>query len=149
MFYGVFEDEGANFKKEIFMDFKNNVLLSKLELASLLLHLKRRKSVSWESGLHRGPLTPINYVGLDEEIFDYHQLDQRDLIRLGTMCPYFFRLWKRPEFSDINDYALLLSWHIAEELAPKILKRQKFKGDYIIPLPMSQDFGKCKSKIVI
>jgi hypothetical protein len=37
-------------------------------------------------------------------------------------------------FDEQPDYALFLSWHIAEELIPK-LTAKGFKGDYIIPLP--------------
>jgi hypothetical protein len=37
-------------------------------------------------------------------------------------------------FSDQPEYALLLSWHIADELIPKLTERG-FKGRYIIPLP--------------
>ena len=32
------------------------------------------------------------------------------------------------------DYALMLSWHIADELMPKI-KSLGFRGDFILPLP--------------
>jgi hypothetical protein len=37
-------------------------------------------------------------------------------------------------FDDQPEHALLLSWHIAEELMPK-LRARGFKGDFIIPLP--------------
>ena len=37
-------------------------------------------------------------------------------------------------YRDQPDYALLFSWHIADELVPK-LKELGFKGDFIIPLP--------------
>ena len=37
-------------------------------------------------------------------------------------------------FEDQPDYALLLSWHIAEELMPKLTEKG-FKGKYIVPLP--------------
>ena len=37
-------------------------------------------------------------------------------------------------YEDQPEYALLLSWHIADELAPKISKLG-FKGDFIVPLP--------------
>ena len=33
-----------------------------------------------------------------------------------------------------TEYSLLLSWRIAEELAPK-LREKWFKGDFIVPLP--------------
>jgi hypothetical protein len=37
-------------------------------------------------------------------------------------------------FEDQPEYALVLSWHIADELMPKLTARG-FKGKYIIPLP--------------
>jgi hypothetical protein len=37
-------------------------------------------------------------------------------------------------FSDQPEYAMLLSWHIADELVPKLAARG-FKGKSIIPLP--------------
>ena len=38
-------------------------------------------------------------------------------------------------YSDQPEYALLLSWHIADELIPK-LREKGFKGKYIVPLPV-------------
>ena len=38
-------------------------------------------------------------------------------------------------YEDQPEYALLLSWHIADELAPKIAQIG-FKGDFIVPLPI-------------
>jgi len=37
-------------------------------------------------------------------------------------------------FTDPPDYALLFSWHIADELMPK-LRAKGFRGGFIIPLP--------------
>jgi hypothetical protein len=37
-------------------------------------------------------------------------------------------------FEDPPDYAMLLSWHIADELIPK-LKAKGFAGRFIVPLP--------------
>ncbi len=37
-------------------------------------------------------------------------------------------------FADQPEYAMLLSWHIAEELAPK-LREKGYKGRFIVPLP--------------
>jgi hypothetical protein len=39
-------------------------------------------------------------------------------------------------FERDPDYLLMLSWHIAEELIPKI-REKGFKGRFIIPLPDS------------
>jgi hypothetical protein len=37
-------------------------------------------------------------------------------------------------FSDQPEYALLLSWHISDELIAN-LKKKGFKGKFIVPLP--------------
>jgi len=37
-------------------------------------------------------------------------------------------------FEEQPEYALLLAWHIADELMPKLTEKG-FKGDYIVPLP--------------
>ena len=37
-------------------------------------------------------------------------------------------------FEKQPDYALFLSWHIADELIPK-LKEKGYKGSFIVPLP--------------
>jgi len=40
-------------------------------------------------------------------------------------------------FSDQPDCAVIFSWHIANELAPK-LKAKGFRGQLITPLPVPQ-----------
>jgi hypothetical protein len=49
----------------------------------------------------------------------------------GTLIPV---LDEARLLEDQPEYALLLSWHIAEELAPK-LTGKGFKGRFIVPLP--------------
>jgi hypothetical protein len=38
-------------------------------------------------------------------------------------------------FEDQPEYAMILSWHIADELIPK-LKEKGYQGDFIVPLPV-------------
>ena len=49
----------------------------------------------------------------------------------GTLIPV---LEESKLFDDQPEYAILFSWHIADELMPK-LKAKGFKGGFIIPLP--------------
>ena len=49
----------------------------------------------------------------------------------GTVVPV---LDEKKLFDDPPEYALLFSWHIADELIPK-LKAKGFKGKFIVPLP--------------
>jgi hypothetical protein len=38
-------------------------------------------------------------------------------------------------FEDQPEYALMLSWHIADELIPK-LRENGYRGKFIVPLPV-------------
>jgi hypothetical protein len=37
-------------------------------------------------------------------------------------------------FDEQPEYALILSWHIADELMPK-LRERGYRGQFIVPLP--------------
>ena len=49
----------------------------------------------------------------------------------GTRIPV---LAEEKLFEDQPEYALLLSWHIADELVG-ILRKKGYKGSFIVPLP--------------
>ena len=55
----------------------------------------------------------------------------------GTLIPV---LEESRLFEDQPECAMLLSWHIADELIPKLSARG-FKGKYIIPLPTPRIAG--------
>jgi hypothetical protein len=85
--------------------------------------------------------TLINYVGLDDGVLDCvlevsssHKLNR---YIPGTRIPV---LDEKKLFEDPPEYALLLSWHIADELIP-ILRRKGFKGKFIVPLPVPRVVG--------
>ena len=114
----------------------------------MLLNLKRRKKRIVGIGAPSRATTLINYVGLDEEILDY-VVEIKGSNKIGhyvpgTLIPI---VEETRIYADQPDYALLLSWHIAEELAPKI-KGQGFKGDYIIPLPYPRILENTKVKSI-
>ena len=62
------------------------------------------------------------------EVSGSHKLDK---YVPGTLIPV---LDEAKLFADQPDYALLLSWHIADELAAN-LKKRGYKGSFIVPLP--------------
>ena len=77
----------------------------------------------------------LNYTALDNGIIDYvceikgsHKIGK---YLPGTLIPV---VEEKMLFEKQPDYALLLSWHIAYELIPK-LKNKGYKGKFIIPLP--------------
>jgi SAM-dependent methyltransferase len=79
--------------------------------------------------------TLINYAGLDVDLVET-VLEVPNSPKIGGLIPGT-RIPIEDErrlYTDQPDYALMLSWHIADELMPK-LKANGFKGDFIVPLP--------------
>jgi len=121
--------------KEKLLEFKERVVLSKLELHSLLLGIKKQGKRIYGIGAPSRASTLINYVGIDDGIMDYvmevkgsHKIGK---YMPGTLIPV---AEESKLYEDQPEYALILSWHIADELAPKI-REKGFKGDFIVPLP--------------
>lgn len=115
--------------------FAARVVHSKLELYKLLAGLKKDDTTIVGIGAPSRASTLINYVGLDDGILDSvmevsgsHKLDK---YIPGTRIPV---IDEAALYSDQPDYALLLSWHIADELAVN-LRRRGYKGKFIVPLP--------------
>ena len=81
------------------------------------------------------PAPWITYTGLDDGIIDC-VLEIRGSYKIGKYMPGTLIpvIEESRLFNDPPDYALLLSWHIADELMPK-LREKGFKGGFIIPLP--------------
>ena len=129
------KEKNVVLKKEKLLEFKNKVVLSKLKLHSLLFGIKGKGQNIYAVGAPSRASTLINYVGLDDGIIDCvveikgsHKIGK---YMPGTLIPV---VEESKLFDDQPDYALLLSWHIADELMPK-LKAKGFKGKFIVPLP--------------
>jgi SAM-dependent methyltransferase len=116
--------------------FRHDVVLSKLRLLSMLCALKEKGArIAGISAPSRAS-TLVNYVGLDEGIIDY-VCEIPGSLKIGKFMPGT-RVPVVDEarlFSDQPDCAVIFSWHIADELAPK-LKAKGFRGQLITPLPV-------------
>jgi SAM-dependent methyltransferase len=116
-------------------DFRRRVMQSKLDLMELVAGLKRKGARVYGIGAPSRSSTLISYVGLDDSLIDCimevtgsHKLDK---YMPGTRIPV---LDEKKLYEDQPEYALLFSWHIADELMP-ILRRKGYKGGFIVPLP--------------
>ena len=80
--------------------------------------------------------TLVNYVGLDEAIIDY-VCEIAGSLKIGKCMPGTLIpvVDEARLFEDQPDAAVIFSWHIAEELAPK-LRAKGFRGQLITPLPV-------------
>ena len=129
------EERAAGGWSERLVRFKRDVVLSKLALHALLRDLKQAGARIYGVGAPSRASTLINYVGLDDGIVDC-VLEVKDSYKIGKYMPGTLIpvVDEARLFDDQPEYALLLSWHIADELAPK-LTAKGFKGRYIAPLP--------------
>ena len=108
---------------------------SKINILNVITDLKRKKHKIVGISAPSRASTLINYVGIDNTMFDYIcEIDGSLKIGKnipGTDIPVINESYL---FEDQPDYAFILSWHIANELIPK-LKQKGYKGKFIIPLP--------------
>lgn len=129
------EEKKTVLDKKNLLEFKKRVVVSKLELYALLLEIKKQGKHIYGIGAPSRASTLINYVGIDDGIIDY-VVEIKGSHKIGKYIPGTLIPVAEESrlFEDQPEYALLLSWHIADELAPK-LRVKGFKGKFIIPLP--------------
>lgn len=122
----------SNQWKEKFID---RVQQSKFQLIQLLAKIKSEGKRIVGIGAPSRATTLINYCGIDQDLIDcvleISSSSKLNKFIPGTKIPV---LEESLLFDEQPDYALMLSWHIADELIPK-LKAKGFNGQYIIPLP--------------
>ena len=118
-----------------FMEFRRKVSQSKLGLMALLRDIRAEGKKIYGIGAPSRASTLVNYVGLDDQIIDC-VLEIRGSYKIGKYMPGTLipvvdeeRLNREPP-----EYALLFSWHIADELISKI-RKNGYQGKFIVPLP--------------
>jgi hypothetical protein len=116
--------------------FRERVTQSKLDLYRLLWELKADGARVYGIGAPSRASTLISYVGLDDgivecvlEIAGSRKIDK---YMPGTAIPV---LEESKLYEDQPEYALLLSWHIADELVAN-LRRKGYRGRFVVPLPV-------------
>jgi len=116
--------------------FRRDVTLSKLRLLSMLRELKEKgRRIAGISAPSRAS-TLVNYVGLDQDVIDY-VCEIAGSLKIGKFMPgtQIPVVDEARLFDDQPEAAVIFSWHIADELAPK-LKAKGFRGTLITPLPV-------------
>jgi C-methyltransferase C-terminal domain/Putative zinc binding domain/Methyltransferase domain len=116
--------------------FRHAVMLSKLRLHALIRDVKEKGGRICGISAPSRASTLVNYVGLDEAIIDYVCEIEGSLkigkCMPGTLIPV---VEESRMFVDQPECAIIFSWHIADELAPK-LRAKGYKGMLITPLPV-------------
>ena len=129
------EEKDVVVSEKNFNKFKENVLLSKLSLHKMLYDLKKAGNRIYGVGAPSRASTLVNYVGLDDGILDC-VLEIKGSYKIGKYMPgtTIPVLEESKLFTDQPEVALLLSWHIADEIAVKF-REKGFKGKFLVPLP--------------
>jgi hypothetical protein len=116
--------------------FRDDVALSKLRLYSFIRDIKEKGGRIVGISAPSRASTLVNYVGLDEALIDYVCEIEGSLkigkCMPGTLIPV---VEESRMFADQPDCAIIFSWHIADELAPK-LRAKGYKGQLVTPLPV-------------
>jgi hypothetical protein len=130
------EEQAAGLVDESWVPgFRDRVTQSKLALYDLLADLKSDGARVYGIGAPSRASTLVNYVGLDDGIVEC-VLEIAGSQKIGKYMPgtAIPVLEESKLYEDQPEYALLLSWHIADELKSN-LRRQGFRGRFVVPLP--------------
>ena len=116
--------------------FRANVIQSKLRLSALLNTCRDEGARICAISAPSRASTLINYVGLDDGIIEY-VAEIKGSLKIGRYMPGTLIpvVEEARIFEDQPEYALMLSWHIADELIPK-LRENGYRGKFIVPLPV-------------
>ena len=127
--------ENKYLNRKSFIDFKKNVVNSKIGLFNLIKNIKNNGKTIYGVGAPSRASTLINYLGLDQDIIDC-VLEINGSYKIGNYIPGTKIPILNENILNKNkpNYLILFSWHIKDELK-KNLRRKGFKGKFIIPLP--------------
>jgi hypothetical protein len=115
------------------------VVLSKLRLFAMIRDLKETGARICGISAPSRASTLVNYLGLDEGIIDY-VCEIAGSLKIGKCMPgtSIPVVEESRLFADQPDCAIIFSWHIADELAPK-LRAKGYRGKLITPLPVPHE----------
>ena len=129
------EPSGASMQRRL-AQFRADVIRSKLRLMSIMREIKEAGGRVVGISAPSRASTLINYAGLDDGTIDY-VVEIKGSLKIGKYIPgtRIPIVEESRLFEDQPGYALILSWHIAEELIAK-LKEKGFRGRFVVPLPV-------------
>jgi len=130
------EEENAGiYKEETFREFARRVAIAKQELLELLLECKKKGGLIVGIGAPCRSNSLLNFVKIASDIVEY-AAERSGSPKIGLFSPgAHIPIYDEERiFSDQPQYALILSWHIGDELM-RIFRNKGFRGKFIMPLP--------------
>ena len=128
------EPRGAAMRHRL-VRFRHDVMMTKLRLLAMLRDLKESNARVVGISAPSRASTLFNYVGLDSGLIDY-VCEIQGSLKIGKCMPGtdIPVVDEARLFEDQPEAAIIFSWHIADELAPK-LRSKGYRGKLISPLP--------------
>ncbi len=128
---------GGSFRvtaKKVREDFPANVIKAKTDLLALLTGIKQARKEIYGIGATTRATPLIHFSGIKDFLTMVCEVPQSD--KISTLIPGT-EIRVRDEkllIENQPEYALLLSYHIADTIIPK-LRASGYKGKFIIPVP--------------
>ncbi len=113
---------------------------AKHELLRMLIECKQTGARIVGIGSPCRSNTLLGFAKIDEQLLDY-AVERTGSPKIGMFTPgtHIPVLDEKQLFEDQPEYALMLSWHIGQELMEK-LRAAGYKGKFIMPLPKVEIF---------
>lgn len=131
----VAEEKAGLYDIKAHKKFADNIILTKHNLVALLLKLKKQGARIAGLGSPARANTLLGFTKISSDILDYvcekHGSPKIGLFTPGTHIPV---IDEEQFFKNQPEYALVLSWHIGDELM-KLMRKLGYKGKFIMPLP--------------
>ena len=115
-------------------DMRQVLLENKAKLLNLLVEIRNNGKRVVGIGAPMKASTLLNFYGVTSDLVEY--LGEVNQFKIGTVVPGVCIpvVDENVIFEENPDYALLLSWNMAEFLIPKFRSRG-FRGKFILPVP--------------
>jgi 2-polyprenyl-3-methyl-5-hydroxy-6-metoxy-1,4-benzoquinol methylase len=134
---GQAEDRAGLASLDTYAHFAERVRQHRRDLLSELVSIRQRGDRVMGIGAPAKGNTLLNYCRLDPDFLEC--LVETSSLKIGLFAPgsHIPVVNESRLFEKQPEYALLLSWNIADELVPK-LRANGFKGRFILPVPKVQ-----------
>lgn len=133
--YAEKEEKAKIHSIETLRKFAQDVKKHRQELMSMLNDLKRQGRKIVGVGAPAKGNTLLNYCKIDNDMLDY--ITERAETKIGLYTPgtHIHIVPDEKLMEDKPDYALLLSWNLADEIIKNLGDYKKQGGKFIIPMP--------------
>ena len=130
----VLEEEKQTNVFQSLKDMKQVLLDNKSRLLSLLVDLKNSGKRVTGIGAPMKASTLLNFYGVTSDLVEY--IGEVNQLKVGTVVPgvRIPVVDEKIMFEEQPDYALLLSWNMADHIVPKF-REMGYQGKFILPVP--------------